>query len=163
MSKMNGVTRKKIYAELSQKHGALCQFCGRRPEDMQLVIDHIDNNNSNNDRQNLRLLCRRCNYIKNPRRPVDECVSESVTEELSEIQTSQTKKPLFKRFVWHEINERNEVPEKDLLDSSAEELDISQVTAKRWLDAMCSSHGFLERVVRVKTKIIRVKKSTLLI
>lgn len=159
---MNGITRKKLYVELSQKYGEYCQFCGRKPEDMQLVIDHIDNDNSNNNKQNLRLLCRRCNYIKNPRRPVDKCVSECV-DEVSELQTSRTKKPMFKRFVWHEINECVEVSEKEILDSSAEELDISQVTAKRWLDAMCSSHGLLERITRVKTKIIRLKQTDTLI
>lgn len=155
---MNGITRKKIYSGLSQKYGESCQFCGRTSDVMQLVIDHIDNNNSNNSHDNLRLLCRRCNYIKNPRRPVDECVSENANEEMSELQTSQTKKPLFKRFVWHEIHELEEIPEKHILDSSAEELDISQVTAKRWLDAMCSSRGCLEKITRVRTKIIRMKK-----
>jgi hypothetical protein len=155
---MNGPTRKKIYTELS-KNGELCQFCGRTSDVMQLVIDHIDNNNVNNNPENLRLLCRRCNYIKNPRRPVDECVNENVHEEMSELQTSHTKKPLFRRFVWHEINELEEIPEKNILDSVAEELDMSQVTAKRWLDAMCSSRGALERITRVKTTIVRMKHS----
>lgn len=160
---MNGIRRKKIYTELSQKYGELCQFCGKTSDIMQLVIDHKDNNNANNNPENLQLLCRRCNYIKNPRRPVDECVSENVHEEMSELQTSQTKKPLFKRFVWHEIHERVEVPEKEILDSSAEELDISQITAKRYLDAMCSSHGCLEKVIRVKTSIIRMKKEDIMV
>ena len=142
---MNGVTRKKIYAELSQKHGALCQFCGRRPEDMQLVIDHIDNNNSNNDRQNLRLLCRRCNYIKNPRRPVDECVSDNVNEKMSELHVSTVIKPKFKELVYHELNENSVVTQNELLNTSSELLNISQVTAKRYLDGMCSKAGLLSR------------------
>ena len=160
---MNGITRKKIYTELSQKHGESCQFCGRTSDVMQLVIDHMDNINSNNTAENLRLLCRRCNYIKNPRRPVDECVNENVNVEMSELQTSQTKKPLFKRFVWHEINDLREIPEKDLLDSVAEELDMSQITAKRWLDAMCSSRGCLERITRIRTKILRMKQIDIMI
>jgi len=159
VSNMNGITRKKFYFKLAQEQGEVCQFCGNTSENMQLVIDHKDNNNSNNNPKNLWLLCRRCNYIKNPRRPVDECVSENVNEEMSELQTSKNKKPLFKRFVWHEINERNEVPEKEILDSSSEELDISQITSKRWLDAMCSSRGSLERIRRVRTNLIRIKRT----
>ncbi|MDH3490284.1 MAG: hypothetical protein OEL56_07525 [Nitrosopumilus sp.] len=61
----------------------------------------------------------------------------------------------------NEINEHGEVLEKHLLDSSAEEFDISQITAKRYLDAMCSSHGCLEKVSRVKSSIIRMKKEDL--
>lgn len=159
---MNGITRKKIYEELSQDHGEYCQFCGKRPEDMQLVIDHIDNNNSNNAQNNLRLLCRRCNYIKNPRRPVDECVSENRHEETSELQTSRIKKPKFMKFLFHMLNESdtNKISENDFLNSVAEELDISQITAKRWLLAKCSSVGILQRIRHVETWVIKYKSES---
>lgn len=51
--------------------------------------------------------------------PLSDCMNkaiqrgiENVNEKISELCTSQTKKPLFKRFVWHEIKERVEIPEK---------------------------------------------------
>ena len=155
---MSGNKRKKIYTKLAKEYGEVCQFCHNTPEQRQLVIDHKDNNNTNNFYKNLQLLCRRCNYIKNPRRPVDVCERDREMEEKSELQVSQTKKPHFKHFVWHEINERTQVPQKELLDAAAEELDISQVTAKRWLDAMCSSRGCLEKITLVKITIIRIKQ-----
>ncbi len=160
---MNGPTRKKVYDYLAKRDGEYCKCCGILSVEKQLVIDHKDNDNSNNFSNNFQLLCRRCNYLKNPRQPVDECVSENIREDISELQTSQTKKPLFKKFVWHEINERVEIPEKDILDSSAEELDISQVTAKRWLDAMCSSRGLLEKITRVRTRVVRLKTKDMLL
>lgn len=157
MSKMNGITRKKIYLELSQKHGELCQFCGRTSDMMQLVIDHIDNNNSNNSTENIRLLCRRCNYIKNPRRPVDECVSENVNE-MSEIQINRTKEPQFKKMIAQLINEFQIYPAKDLINSVAEILELSPITVKRYLEKVCSSHGIYELSKMNQTLIVQYKK-----
>ncbi|WP_249111186.1 HNH endonuclease [Nitrosopumilus sp. K4] len=141
---MNGPTRKKIYRELALRDGNFCQFCRRNPEEMQLVIDHIDNDNSNNDRKNLRILCRRCNYVKNPRRPVDECVSENLDEK-TELQINRTKEPEFKKYVAHEINERGSVPENELVYSGAEYLGVSPVTTLRYLKKLYSSFGIYQK------------------
>ena len=158
MSKMNGIMRTKFYRFLVTRDGEYCRCCGALPYECQLVVDHKDNNNSNNDPVNHQLLCRKCNYLKNPRRPVDECVSEKeIPDRPSELKTSLINKPKFKQFVYHELNERLQVPEKELLDSTSEILDMSQVTAKRYMDGMCSNAGLLERRTIGKTVEVQYK------
>ena len=158
MSKMNGPTRKKLYKEMIVDEGEFCKNCNVLGKERQLVIDHKDNNNSNNHRENRQFLCRTCNYKKNPRRPVDECVSEKeIPDRPSELKTSLINKPKFKKFVYHELNERSQVPEKELLDSTSEILDMSQVTGKRYMNGMCSDVGMLQRRTIGKTVVVQYK------
>ena len=155
MSNMNGLTRKKLYPLIAFRDGEYCRCCGVLPHERQLVIDHKDNDNSVHDLSNLQLLCRTCNYLKNPR-PLDN-VSECLNEDETELQKSSRLEPLFRKYVLHEINELGEVPELDLINSGAEEIGISPVTAKRYLNKMCSSRGILQRINRVNMTIIRYK------
>jgi len=157
VSNMNGPTRKKLYAYVSKRDGGYCKGCGALSSERSLVLDHIDNNNANNHPSNHQLLCRRCNYLKNPRRPFDN-VNECVTDgDAREIEISKIKEPSFRKFVYHELNESNEVPESDLVNSAAEDIGISPVTAKRYLNKMCSSRGICERSCRVNAVVIRYK------
>jgi len=156
VSKMNGPTRKKLYQEMVEDEGEYCKTCGILGEEIQLVIDHKDNNNSNNSRENRQFLCRPCNYKKNPR-PVDECVSDCEESTPSEIQVNTSKEPKFRQFVYHEINERVTVPEHDLINSGAEHVGISPVTGKRYLNKMCSSIGLLFRKKMSQTITIQYK------
>ena len=157
MSRMNGSTRIKFYELIANRDGAYCRGCCALDKERQLVIDHKDNNNNNNDLTNLQFLCRSCNYLKNPRRPVDECVSEYESGAQNEIQINQRKEPAFRRFVFHELNEYSEVTEHDLISAGAEDIGISTVTAKRYLDKMCSSRGLCKRITLVNTTLIRYK------
>ena len=158
MSKMNGPTRKKLFQEMVEDEGEYCKMCGMSSNERQLVIDHKDNNNSNNSRENRQFLCRPCNYKKNPRRPVDECVSEKeVPDRPSELKHSMINKPKFRKLTYHELGESPQIPEKELLNSASEILDISQVTAKRYLDGMCSNAGLLERKIVGRVVIIQYK------
>jgi len=93
MSKMSGPMRKKLYRIVAERDEEYCRCCGKLPNEAQLVLDHKDNNNSNNYHENLQLLCRSCNYLKNPRRePVDLCVSASMVDgTTSEIDTNRRK------------------------------------------------------------------------
>ena len=145
MSKMNGPTRKKLYEFLCNRDGEYCKCCGKLPREGQLVVDHRDNNNENNNPENHQLLCRQCNYLKNPRRPVDECVSEEETHDQSELEVSRLREPFFRKYAYHLVNEQKTVPEIDIINSGAEHVSISPVTAKRYLNKMCSSIGLLER------------------
>lgn len=159
MSKMSGPMRKKLYVIIAERDEEYCRCCGKLPNEGQLIIDHKDNNNSNNDPKNLQLLCRSCNYLKNPRpEPVDLSVSESVIDgTTSEIDTSRRKEPIFRKFAFHLVNEMGEVPQNDIIYSGSEEIGISPVTARRYLDKMCSGRGIFEKVNRVKTVVIRYK------
>lgn len=158
VSRMNGPTRKKAYQFLVKQDGEYCKGCGALPSERQLVVDHRDNNNSNNNPDNWQLLCRPCNALKNPR-PVDVCVSENGSQ-ATELQVNRTKEPKFKKMLAQLINEKQYHEEKDLTNSIAERLDLSPVTVKRYLDKVCSSHGIYQRHKIVDTVVIRYKNET---
>jgi len=156
---MNGPTRLKHYKIIAERDGEYCRCCGKLSRERQLVVDHRDNNSKNNSLDNLQFLCRACNYLKNPRRPLDECVSECETlDQTSELAVNRLKEPMFKKYVATRINESGKVPEEDLVNASAERLDLSPVTTKRYLNKLCSSDGIYERARIGKTPIIRYKK-----
>ena len=158
VSKMSGQLRKKRYKFLVKRDGEFCQFCRKTPNEGQLVIDHIDNNNSNNDPKNLQLFCRSCNYIKNPRRPVAMCVNENDSQDnMTELEINKTKEPQFKKYVAQRINENGSVQEKDLINSSAEVLSLSPMTTKRYLDKICSCEGIYQRVRKGSYYVIMYK------
>jgi len=140
---MNGPTRKKAYQFLVKRDGEYCKGCGALPSERQLVVDHRDNNNSNNNPDNWQFLCRPCNALKNPR-PVDVCGSENGAQ-ATELQVNRTKEPQFKRMLAQLIYEKEHCEEKDLINSIAEILELSPVTVKRYLDKVCSSHGIYQR------------------
>lgn len=161
---MNGHTRAKKYEFLAKRDGEYCRGCSALPSEKQLVLDHVDNNPKNNKEENLQILCRRCNYLKNPRgRPLDLCEREEQTEDQSELEISRQKEPAFRKFVHQQLNEQQRIPEKDLINSTCEVIGISPVTGKRYLDKMCSSSGTLKRSSSVKTVVVSLKDELKLI
>lgn len=61
--KRKGLTLKLRYKTISEH--PYCKVCGRRPDEgIRLEIDHKDNNPSNNDENNLQVLCSQCNAGK---------------------------------------------------------------------------------------------------
>lgn len=160
MSKMNSVARKKWYAFLVERDREHCNFCGKLPSEGQLVLDHKDNNNSHNNPENLQLLCRRCNLIKDSKRPVDECVSENKSENMSELQIKQKKNPEFTKLLLKMINDspNYDIPQDQTLDTIAKIIDMSQVTLKRYLLTECSEAGILERFKIAGKWVISYKK-----
>jgi hypothetical protein len=156
VSNMNGPTRKKKYIQLVKRDGEFCRNCKKYPPEVNLVIDHIDNNNRNNFLDNLQLLCRSHNYFKDPRRPLDECVSED--ENPTEISINRTKEPCFRKYAYERMDEDEFIRELDLIDSGAEHCGVSSETARRYLRKMCSSEGKFERYKRVTGWIIKYKE-----
>lgn len=146
MSEMNGNTRRRKYQEISKRDGEYCRCCGKLPYESQLVIDHRDNDSSNNSLNNLQLLCRACNYIKNPRkRPDDLCVNyKSNREHESCLSINKEKEPKFKEFIYKIIPQGCSIALKAIINSGAEEIGASPVTVKRYLDKMTSRSGKLE-------------------
>lgn len=163
VSNMNGPTRLKFYKMIVNRDGEYCKGCGALQFEKQLVVDHRDNNNSNNSLDNLQLLCRRCNYLKNPR-PFDKCVSESDNFILeTEIQVNRTKEPQFKQYIAQRMNESKIIPQEDLIYASAERLDLSPVTTKRYLDKRCSSDGAYQKVKVGNTIYIKYKDELMMV
>ena len=155
---MNGPTRLKLYNIIAERDGEYCRCCGKLSKERQLVVDHRDNNSKNNSLENLQFLCRACNYLKNPRRPFDKCVSECESlDQTSELAVNRVKEPMFKQYVATRINESSMIPEIDLVNAGAEHLNISPVTTKRYMNKLCSSAGIYERVRIGGTMAIRYK------
>ena len=154
MSNMNSRKRKTAYPYLKNMFGAYCRGCQALESERELVIDHIDNNNKNNNPSNWQFLCRSCNYIKNPRlkerEPLDVCVSVSKPFNTpSEIKINREKEPRFKTYAEEEVKSNVQVLEQELIYSGAEKLGLSPITADRYLKKMYSSAGTLQRM---KTK-----------
>ena len=105
VKKMNGKQRKKFYDLVSKRDGEFCKCCGKLPFEGQLVVDHRDNDSKNNRPENHQLMCRKCNYLKNPRiEPLDLCVNKGDLEDQNELQTSRRTEPQFRAYVFHELN-----------------------------------------------------------
>jgi len=119
MSNMNSRQRHKAYSYLKTRFGAYCRGCQALESERELVIDHRDNNNFNNHSNNWQLLCRSCNYIKNPRlveRPLDVCGGgcDSLDRE-TEITINREKEPKFRKYVELIVGEEKQVPQQDLI------------------------------------------------
>ena len=115
---------------LSQEYvRAYCLGCQALESERELIIDHIDNNNRNNNPSNWQFLCYTCNYIKNPR--------------------FKEREPLFRKYAEEEVKANVHVLEQELINSGAEKLGLSPRTTDRYLKKMYSSIGKLQRI---KTK-----------
>jgi len=142
---------------MAERDGKFCKMCGVSSQERQLVIDHKDNDNSNNKLSNLQFLCRPCNYRKNPR-PVDVCEREKEhPEPPSEIEINRNKEPQFKHYLAQRINEAETVPEHDIIYSSAEVCGLSPETTKRYLRKSCSTEGIYKRTKLGDTWYIKYK------
>lgn len=128
-----------------ERDGEFCKFCGRSPPEVKLVIDHKDNDNSNNFLGNLQLACRSCNYKKNPRRPLDMCERKSDSR-FDSISINQAKKPKFREYVYGELEGTGRAFWEDLVNAGAEYVGVSIETAKRYMIKMVSKVGKLEMV-----------------
>ena len=149
MSNMNSRQRHKAYSYLKTRFGAYCRGCQALESERELVIDHRDNNNFNNHSNNWQLLCRSCNYIKNPRlveRPLDVCGGgcDSLDRE-TEITINREKEPKFREYVKLRVTEEKQVPQQDLINGGAEYCGCSIKTTARWLAKMTSSQGELRK------------------
>jgi len=149
MSNMNSRQRHKAYSYLKKRFGAYCRGCQALESERELVIDHRDNNNFNNHSNNWQLLCRSCNYIKNPRlveRPLDVCGGgcDSLDRE-TEITINREKEPKFREYVELRVGEEKQVPQQDLINGGAEYCGCSIKTTARWLAKMTSSQGELRK------------------
>ena len=141
VSNMNKRTRDRLYPIIAKRDGEYCKCCGKLPSEGQLIIDHKDNDNSNNTLTNLQLLCRSCNYLKNPRKePLDMCVK---SDEDSSLTINRKKEPMFHEYVRERISIDGAPILTDLINSGAQKIGVSPVTIRRYLDKMLSEEGDL--------------------
>ena len=145
---MNKRSRDKLYPIIAKRDGEYCKCCGKLPHEVQLIIDHRDNDNSNNTLTNLQLLCRSCNYVKNPRKEsLDMCVNNSdIDLEETSLAKNKRTEPAFREFVLKEVDysDCQMLEWNEIIDMGAEKIGISQMTAERHLKKMVSKYGPLK-------------------
>lgn len=136
---MSGQMRTKRYQVLVERNSEECNFCGNGPDVRQLVIDHRDNDNTNNEYDNLQLLCKRCNRIKKPTVSVDKCVKHQ--DEETSLSINRKKEPEFRHYVYYRVNKLCGVNRKILINEGSEKFGLSPITIQRYLEKMCSKEG----------------------
>ena len=170
MTRLNKKQRNKWYQFLAIRDGEKCNICSRTPKlhGTKLIVEHKDNNAKNNHPSNMQLACRRCNYMKNPRKkerkPLDnECVGVGMSvepENKTEIQINQEKKPLFRQYCEQRLRKQPQgVPKQDLINSSAYKIDVSVRTTERYLRPLTSSEGPYELFKQDDVTLVRKKKN----
>ena len=148
---LNSTQKNKLILALIEKGVAWrCNICKRAPEQLisdgrlpNLVLDHVDNDSSNNGLENLQILCHGCNTKKNhprnktvdPRMPPEYVVGKNLMRDARRYVHGLMLDPatpvearLFSR----------------LLDDMAEELDCTQNSVRSYLAKMTSRHGLYE-------------------
>lgn len=158
-------TRLWAYRFLVLRDGELCARCFNIPTTQNdLDIDHIDGDPWNNDQNNLRLLCRRCNVtLENQSRklPSDQYVCERERKEgkaqtrvsrdivnykegSTEMQANFLFELEFRRWLMGKINELGGYSKLDAIASGAELVGCSPTTTARYLLKLTSNSGPLK-------------------
>ncbi len=131
---------------------AILEFCNARCANPKcrsknnLTINHKTplSQGGTNDPKNCQLLCRRCNYFKNPRKePVDlmcECVWDWA--EHSELKENRRMEPLFRQWVLKKMMEKNPRRLDYFINAGAEHTGASTETTKRYIRKMTSDEGY---------------------
>ena len=141
---MNSRTRDYVYPIIAKRDGEFCRGCMKLASETVekfLLIDHKDNNNSNNHLDNLQLLCRKCNYLKNPR-------SKQVQERSAtpEMKKGERMERYFRNWLFGLITENHKWLLEDIIDSGAEITEGSTETIKRYIRKCVSTEGMYEVV-----------------
>ena len=149
MSNMNKRLHDLLYPLIEEKQGKICANfeCGNVED---LFIDHIDNNNSNNDIDNLQFLCRSCNTKKNHPRTTEPTIRNAPPE----YTAGKKNYKLAKKYIYgrlHDPEEHEALYLDDLIDDVANFVDCSQTQVKNYINKMCSKkHGLCTTEERTK-------------
>ncbi len=149
MARMNGRTRKRLLRVLFERDGRRCRWTGVELDEDTACIDHIDNNNSNNELENLQLLSHSANTLKNGRgvgkfsakrkRTLDDVgVRRRVSAELERNKESE---PKFRLWVLEQVKKHKGIGGQDAIYGGAEVSGCNPETARRYLKKMASSAG----------------------
>ncbi len=154
MGNMNKHTHDILYPQIVENQGAeICNNpkCPHRKKQWwilgakkpELVIDHKDNNNSNNSIVNLQLLCRSCNTRKNHPRTVEPTTRNAPPEFIAgKKNIKKFKKYLYGRLEEPESN--GAVNYEDVVDDASNFIDCTQQSIKNYIQKLKSKrHGLI--------------------
>ena len=123
-----------------------CQLCGALPSEK--TISSVSTTDTSEVTKEL-ILCVSCESIH---RLSVLCVRESKktkTNEsfVTELQVNRRKESRFRLYTFQRMSESKtmRLQERDLINSGSEEIGISPITARRYLDKLCSGAGVLTR------------------
>lgn len=160
-------TRLWCYRYLVLRDGEQCARCYEIPTTQNtlfgtLDIDHIDGDPTNWNKDNLRLLCHRCNVIlENQARvpPSDKREREaregkpgtrvsrqvvSYKEGSTEMQANFLFELDFRKWILEKVRERGGYPKQDAIAAGAEVVGCSPTTTAKYLAKLLSSEGPLQ-------------------
>jgi hypothetical protein len=164
MARMNKRNHDKYYRILCERDTERCFICHKTTDEVNLVIDHWDGDNSNNVLSNLHLMCQSDNIKKNSRgkgkmmSPV--CVSVCDEERIfsAEFKRNREAEPKFRHWIYDELRENNQMSFDDVLNNGAEYAGCSQEAIKRYLKKMCSREGIMQIMEDERKKWYVVRK-----
>lgn len=143
---MNKDTHDRIYPIIKKRDGEYCRACGKILKEItedKFLIDHKDNDNSNNKLYNLQLLCRSCNYFKNPKAELSELDELEISSELKKGEIMEGE---FRRWVFGRIMLDGTLLVEEAVYSGAEIIKGSPVSTQRYVKKMKSPAGLYEIV-----------------
>lgn len=127
------------YSFLALRDGEKCASCAKTG--VELVIDHKDGNRQNEDPANKRLLCRSCNRknLIELRSPIGEkerenVIAETASETMSRSEkVAEEKEPLYVSWLYDNVDRPGGLTFWAALYEGSDRVDISPVTARRYL------------------------------
>lgn len=99
MAERKGLTKKQRF-EVFKRDGFTCQYCGRRPPEVVLVVDHINPvaNGGDNDPLNLTTSCYECNAGKGKTQLADVRPMPDVNDENMALQQEIAEMALYSQL-----------------------------------------------------------------
>lgn len=147
MARKQGKKLLDVAVQLVVRDGLRCKMCGQfgtlNPKSRRrLIVDHIDNNPTNNSISNLQLLCRKHNYLKNPRLAERrETTITTTVPQTDEMEKSKICEPQFRTWIMERMRKEQHVTKDDAVNAGAEFAACSPVTVVRYLSKLTSSVG----------------------
>lgn len=141
---MNKRDRDRRYPIIAARDGEFCAMCDKIGTVKTLCIDHIDNNNRNNDPDNFQLLCRSCNGKKNPRgkaKPENKSIEVELQIQSEELRLKKKYTGLFMPWLERQIKRYGRVLMKEIIYSGAKISGASIKTITDYLNVECSIAG----------------------
>ena len=141
---INKRIRDKLYKILAERDGERCKNCKVPGTKKTLIVEHKNNNHHDNRPENCQLFCRRCNYLKNPRKKSFDTVCVSVCDERAappEMKENRRMEPLFRQWLFKKLMEVGPMRLDEAKNAGAEHIAASSETTRRYLRTMTSSEG----------------------
>ncbi|MFC2022900.1 HNH endonuclease [Chloroflexota bacterium] len=156
------------YRYLTIRDGEHCIICRSRPPKARLEIDHIDGNITNNDPENLCLLCKKHNCQMRGKKPSEHkriihryslhnvrerenspaMPATRFTKEILDYQSGSVEMQAntmfelrYREWIINQVAKLHEVLKEDGIDAGAEFVGCSPVTTRRYLQKLTSSNG----------------------